>query len=105
MPERALELDAGAAAKKLPLVAPQEYLLLSGVYAGVFFLDSIYMYIYSIHIFPLMFPSFSPHGALSLGFHFLGMLHGFCVGLWHAEPTVRGAGVLRSSGTSGPLGV
>jgi hypothetical protein len=30
-------LDAGAAAKKLPLVAPQEYLLLSGVYAGVFF--------------------------------------------------------------------
>ena len=52
-----------------------------------------------------MFPSFSPHGALSLGFHFLGMLHGFCVGLWHAEPTVCGAGVLRSSGTSGPLGV
>ena len=37
--------------------------------------------------------------------YFLGMLHGFCVGLWHAEPTVCGAGVLRSSATSGTLGV
>ena len=41
--------------------------------------------------------------------YFVGMLRGFkCVGLWHAcEPTVCGAGMLRSSTTvqPEPLGV